>query len=131
MNDSQNLEVDRLAARRILLGLGIDPTPEQIEQVASVVAEHSRNYAAWAIDRAQQTILGRLEQRFGENIERRGEDWAMGYQFAESEVARMSHAEMIDITGERRAPSKGQILRSMLRKARSDSALVERQVAAS
>lgn len=126
MSESRIRDIDRLAARSLLVKLHIDPTPSVIEVAANELAAHRERSAGWIVDRVRSRAGRVLEDRAMHCLGRHSEDWASGVWFAQEQIATMSIGELLD-QPEGHAQSRGQVLRSMVRKARDESAIVVRQ----
>ncbi|MEZ5656746.1 MAG: hypothetical protein R3E04_12850 [Sphingobium sp.] len=118
MDDSHIWSVDRVAASNLLASLGIEHHDEQIATVATHFAQHRANAHEWAADRAQSNILEQLSSVAEDSFQSRDEKWIDGYLCAEQSVITMGLDELLGTMPDK-APSKGQVLRSMLRQARA------------
>ena len=126
MRDMRYWEIDRLAAKRLLSRLKIEPTTAIVEEIAGEFAEHRMDVQHWAANRVQSRIIGALEERSIEDFAQKDAQWADGFMAAEQLVGRLSTNELLD-QPYGTAQSKGQVLRSMVRGARNRSAGVERR----
>lgn len=118
MRISSPWSVDQLAASRLLDDLGIEVTETRLDMVARHFAGYRDNMSNWSAQHVQSQILLKLETTPRAGMGRDGDDWNRGFCFAEQQVATMTINELLqrDTAPER---SRGQILRSMLRHARS------------
>lgn len=117
MSDVQCWEIDRLAARRLLSRLGVEPAPATVEDAATVFAEHRTDVEHWVAERVQSRILEALETRSLQEFGQKDENWATGFRAAEEMVAKLVTNDLLDQPAGA-AQSKGQALRRMLRTAR-------------
>lgn len=120
MDEAACLEIDRIAAHKLLIGLGLTAAPDLVARAAIHMAEHRLGATRWVVERTHANILTMLEARSTDYLAYKSEDWAEGYQFAEMQVATMTPDILADLAPER-PRSKGQILRQMLRQARTRS----------
>lgn len=118
MTDSGTWDIDRLAAQELLTRLNRDADPEALAVVAAQFARQRKVTLAWAAERAKAQILRMLEEQQMDYISRHGEEWAAGVGFAELQIASMSEEDLLGLPSDQER-SAGQILRHMLRQARS------------
>jgi len=117
MDDSVVWSVDRLAANNLLLNLGLKLGEQQAEQVAAHFAKHRLSAYTWAGEKVHSHVMEELETAsMRRPFRESSEDWAEGYRYAEEVVMTLSPA-LPDIESGQ-GPSKGQLLRAMVRDAR-------------
>ena len=126
MGELRSWGVDKLVATRILGRLDVEATPALVEEVAAELAEHRKDVEQWVADRVRSRTVKILEDRSIEVFGQMEEDWTNGFRAAEELVARLSPDQLLDQPSGK-APSKGQVLRSMVKTARKRSALVEKR----
>jgi hypothetical protein len=118
MADSISWAVDRLAANTLFARLRLKPTADMLEQAAAQFAEHRKNSIGWAAERAHSSIVQKLESASMERFGRETDDWRNGFCFAEQQVMTTRPEELLEL-GPDRSLSKGQVLRALVREARS------------
>jgi|GEM_PF-1523383 len=126
MTELRFWEIDRLAASRLLVRLEIEATPTIVEEVAIEFAQHRQDVERWVAERVQSQIVSKLEERSKRDFARMDESWNSGFSAAEELIATLMTNELLD-QPYGKAPSKGQMLRSMVKEARKRSAIVERR----
>ena len=97
--------------------LGIEATPITLDEVALEFAKHRKDVERWFAHRVQSKIISVLETRFVRDFSRVDGNWASGFRAAEEVVTTLSPNHLLDMPSGN-AQSKGQILRSMVQKAR-------------
>lgn len=120
MAESNIRDVDRLTAAAILAELGLDAQPHVVDRVAVHLARHRGAAQRWAAERARSTLVSLLESEATERFPFESEDWTRGFGHAEGRVARMQAHELLD-EPQGTPQSQGQVLRAMLRQAKSRS----------
>lgn len=126
MGELRFWEIDRLAASNLLARLQIEVTPAIVEEVATEFARHRKDVEQWVAERVQSQIVSELEERSMRDFGRMDESWNSGFSAAEELIATLMPNELLD-QPYGKAPSKGEVLRSMVREARKNSAIVERR----
>lgn len=121
MTESRIWSVDRVAATDLLTRLGLDASDDRMTLVADHFARHRSSACEWAATRIQGNVLQRLEDEAVDQLQHRSDAWADGFRSAEQAVATLSQSELLGIR-DLRARTKGQMLRSMVRQARSRAA---------
>ena len=117
MNDSHNWSVDRIAASNLLVALGIKADDEQVSRVAAHFAQHRVAAYQWIAERIQGNALQQLESASMRLFRRHDDSWVAGFEAAEQVVMGIEPNQLIDVPfGD--APSKGRVLRSMVREVR-------------
>jgi hypothetical protein len=119
MHDTRTWTVDQLAARKLLADLNIEATADLLVCAARHFAEHRQDLSSWAAERAQASMVQRLEDVSRQSFGRESDQWAQGYCYAEQKILTMSPEELLNL-GPDQQRSKGQILRSMIRQARAN-----------
>tara|TARA_R110000782_G_scaffold78293_2_gene155811 strand:- start:59 stop:421 length:363 start_codon:yes stop_codon:yes gene_type:complete len=117
MDDSAIWSVDQLAANNLAVSLGLQLTSDQIRRVAGHFSDHRRSACEWAIQRAHEKILEKMEADSMEMARRYDAPWMDGFRRAEELVMTISPDELADINPKPMV-SKGQVLRQMVRQAR-------------
>jgi hypothetical protein len=119
MEEGRHWDMDRLAAGQLAAALGL---PEEgREAMAQAFARHRESAMEWAASRVRDRIGQGLESAMLEQVARRNEDWAEGVAWAQMQVAGMGTGELLGrVPG--RPRTRGQVLRSLVRAARSDIA---------
>ena len=118
MNDITVWASDQLAANNLTAELGVELTESQLGAAAEHFARHRLDAYEWMAERVHSAILERLEKvSVASRKERRIEGWADGFNRAEETVVTMALEEIIGLAG-RPPRSKGQVLRTMIRRAR-------------
>lgn len=120
MGDSPVWSVDQLAATNLLAALKLDPCQETLDLVAEHLARHRQSSHTWAAERVHSNMMHRLEIAALACFERRNGDWTDGFRAAEEEVSTMRSDELLQ-THMGDVPTKGGVLRSLLRQARRSS----------
>lgn len=118
MSDSTAWSMDRLAAQNLLARLNVETTAGNLELAAEHFARHRDDAIGWAAERAHARMVKALEAAGPMHFSNRSEDWAEGFRFAEHQVATILPEELLDL-GPARIRSKGQVLRALVRQARS------------
>ncbi|OYW23701.1 MULTISPECIES: hypothetical protein [unclassified Sphingomonas] len=109
--------VDRIAAINLFRMLELEPTDDQMTIASERFAAHRRDTNSWAADRLHTKITDHLEAASVAYFQRQGDSWSDGYRTAQHELMRLLPDELIDTTPDI-ARTKGQILRSMIRRNR-------------
>lgn len=117
VGDAITWSMDELAAANMLGELGIDPTTENLARAAAHFARHRRYVAGWAAQRVHADMVSRLEQAAMSHDARPQEAWREGFRFAQHQLMTAHPSQSLDEPDP--APSKGQILRGLLRRARA------------
>jgi hypothetical protein len=121
--DEPTLATDDVAAHRALLGLGMQPSAENIEVLARQMALHRREAVNFFLQKAAVDLQVRLEERFSE-LNRPGQDgWPSGYAAAQQEAANWFVGQQGD-QHRPPPPTRGKILRSLLRTRKEQNAVV-------
>jgi len=123
MIESRIWSVDILAATDLLTRLGLEANDDRMALVADHLARHRLSACEWAAERMIGNVTQRLEDEAREQLQHRSDAWADGFRSAEQAVVTMSHGEMLGIRAPR-GRTKGQMLRTLVRQARSRSATV-------
>ncbi|WP_374126990.1 hypothetical protein [Sphingomonas sp. 28-62-11] len=97
--------------------LNLEPSDDQLTIASEQFAAHRRDTNSWATKRYHTEISHQLEAASLDYFQRKGDDWNDGYRTAQLELMRIFPDELID-TGPEIARTKGQILRSMIRRNR-------------
>jgi hypothetical protein len=118
MGDSTSWSMDQLAARNLLASLKVETSAGNVELAAEHFARHRQSSISWAAERVHSSTVRNLEAACGEYLVRQSVDWADGFRFAEQEVATMRPEELLEL-GPDRTRTKGQVLRALVRQARS------------
>jgi len=123
MNDSDIWTVDRLAAQNLLADLKmadlkLETTTGILEQLADHFARHRQSAHGWAAGQAHSTAIRMLETASMEYSARKSEEWRSGYRCAEEQLFTTTPEELLDL-GPERTRSKGQILRTLVRRAKN------------
>lgn len=126
MGELRFWEIDRLAAGKLLARLEIEATPAIVEEVAMEFARHRQDVERWVAERVQSQIVSKLEERSIRDFGRMDENWNSGFSAAEELIATLMPNDLLD-QPYGKAPSKGEVLRSMVREARKNAAIVERR----
>lgn len=126
MGELRFWEIDRLAASNLLARLEIEVTPAIVEEVAMEFARHRQDVERWVAERVQSQIVSKLEERSIRDFGRMDESWNSGFSAAEELIATLMPNDLLD-QPYGKAPSKGEVLRSMVREARKNAAIVERR----
>jgi hypothetical protein len=109
--------IDRIAALNLLADLGLEHSAENIAKATRHCADHRRHAIRWAAEKAHGTIVGRLEDAATAEFLREHPERAEGYRFAEQQVMTAAPRDLLQLAPEE-SPSKGQILRHLVRRAR-------------
>lgn len=118
MNDSNSWAIDRLAATTLFARLKVDVTADMVERAAEHLAEHRRNSISWAAERAHSSMVQRLESASMTHGATRSDEWRDGFCYAEQQVMTMMPEDLLEL-GPDRTRTKGQVLRTLVRQARS------------
>lgn len=118
MSDSRIWSVDRIAANNLFADLGIKADDRQLASAAEHFARHRGDAQDWAAERVHVNIMENLAAATGDLSQDRDDAWMDGYLYAEQSVITLSQEELLGMMPEHR-PTKGQVLRSMLRHARA------------
>lgn len=118
MVDSSAWTVDRLAANTLLTKLKLEATADMVDLAAQHFAEHRRNSIGWAAERAHSAIVRKLESPPPSHLDRENEHWMDGFRYAEQQILTTSPEDLLELAPEK-ARSKGQVLRALVRQARS------------
>lgn len=118
MGDSAAWSIDRLAANNLLASLRLEAAAETVDAVAEHFAKHRRDSIEWAANRVHSSIVRRLESAVPDQFARHGEGWADGYRFAEQQIATCIPEQLLELPSDT-VRTKGQVLRAMMRQARS------------
>ena len=118
MSDSNDWAIDRLAANTLFARLKLDVTADMVDLAAAQFAEHRRNSISWAAERVHSSMVQRLESASMVHGIERTDDWRSGFCHAEQEVMTMMPEELLKLESDR-TRSKGQVLRTLVRQARS------------
>lgn len=119
MNHPGTWSVDRLAAANLFTILNIDATDHQIEIAATHFAEHREDAYHWSAERIRARVIDQLETSGSELFMRKPEAWGEGFRAAQEELMTLLPSELIDLP-KSPPPSRGRILRSMLRQRRAE-----------
>ena len=119
MDDSGIWNVDLTAARGLLAALNLEATDDALKTAAGHFSAHRRSSYTWAADRVHSKTVDNLETVSRQEFAHRDGQWTDGFRFAEQCVLELMPEELLEL-GEERTQSKGQILRSMVRKAKRD-----------
>lgn len=118
MGNGKSWSADQLAARNLFTSLNIKASVQDIENAAEHFARHRQSFLIWAAQRAHSYIVKKLEAASLTYFPHRASDWTDGFRFAEQQIASMMPQELLDL-GPIQTTSKGQLLRQLLREARS------------
>lgn len=117
MKQDGSWSVDRIAAINLFRMLKLEPSDQQVMIASEQFAAHRRDTDSWAASRLHTKITNQLEAASVVYFQRQGESWSDGYRAAQYELMRIFPDELID-TGPDKARTKGQVLRSMIRRNR-------------
>lgn len=117
MTDSEVWSVDRLAARNLFARLKMEATPDALALAERQFAEHRATTMEWTAERARAIILASLEEASQSHFPHQVEQWCAGYRRAEQQVSAVQVHQMMQLS-RGKPPTKGQILRQMVRRAR-------------
>lgn len=117
MGDAHYWEVDRMAAAELLAMLREYPEADWGVIAAEAIAKTRRQSYEWAAQRVRQSALGVLEREAAETFQHKDATWTDGFRHAEKCLLATSSTELLGVTT-RPAPTKGQVLRALLRSAR-------------
>lgn len=120
MGDITGWSVDRLAANNLLAALGVDATEERLDIAARHFSLHRETAMSLAAERARTQAIRALEQGSADRLADEPPQWGDGYRYAEEIIARLAPDDWMDM-GPARARTKGQILRTLMRSARSQT----------
>jgi hypothetical protein len=118
MDDSRVWSVDRLAAKQLLAGLAMEYTEDMEDVVAQHFARHRKSCSTWAAERVHSNVLRKLEDGSAIYFQRECDKWTDGFRFAEQQLMAVDPEELLG-TETVKPRSRGQILRAMMREARS------------
>lgn len=121
MGDARYWEIDRVAAAELLATLREAPEADWGEIAAEAIAKTRRQSYDWAAKRVRQTALGVLEREAADAFQHKDAIWTDGFRHAEKCLLATSPSDLLGVTT-RPAPTKGQILRTLLRSARRGKA---------
>jgi len=114
-------EVDRLAAAELLASIKAACAEDWPSIVMQALSRHRSESQRWAAKRVQESAIQSLEEEASREFERRDAIWTDGYRFAEQVLNACSPDELLG-TATRPPPSKGQVLRNLVRLARKKHA---------
>lgn len=118
MSDSKHWAIDRLAANTLFARLKLEATADMVDMAAAQFAEHRRNSISWAAERTHSSMVQRLESVSMMHGVERTDEWRSGFCHAEQQVMTMMPEDLLEL-GPDRTRSKGQVLRTLVRQARS------------
>ena len=111
--------VDRLSASRILSSLGLEPSEEQVSSVAQHLAEHRENGERWGAKQARDKLGQAITDHLLNRSHHRNEDWCDGLREAEMLTSTLTVDDVLEVD-RGHAPSRGTILRSLIRNAKKN-----------
>ena len=111
--------VDRLSASRIIIALGLEPNEEQLESVARHLSEHRENGENWGSKQARDKVSQAIANHLLNRSHHHSEEWCDGLREAEMLVSTLTQDDILEVDNGH-APSRGTILRSMIRNARKN-----------
>lgn len=109
--------IDRIAALNLFQILDLAPDARQLDLAAERFAEHRRDAYGWAARRIHGGMIDRLDAASAPYFERHSDAWGDGFRTAQYEVMRTRPDDLI-APDPGPAPTKGKILRSMIRQSR-------------
>lgn len=113
--------VDQVAAANMSFALGMTPDSAGAALIAQHFAEHRRTAAALAVRWMRRKIIDQIQRLTDDPGQHRNVDWSMGCLAACGIVERIATAQLDEVTPPA-GRSKGQIVRSMIRRARRERA---------
>lgn len=117
MNSSQIWDVDRIAAAKILVALGVEASKEKVEAIAFHAAAHRLDSAYWAAKRVQIANLERLAEQLRSDYRAHASAWYDGFQEAEACVATTTADEALGVVTAT-PQTVAEIVRSQIRRAK-------------
>lgn len=115
-------EVDRLAAADLLTSLQAVPQCEWPDAIAKAFAKARLENYQWAAQRVRETVIDILETEAVEEFQRKEMVWTDGFRHAEECLVAQTPTELLRVYSGS-SKSRGQVLRSLVRTARQQSAL--------
>lgn len=119
MDDSRIWNVDLLAARGLLAELKLEATEDALKKVAGHLSAHRRSSYTWAAKRVHSNAVETLEDVSKAEFAHRDGKWADGFRFAEQCILELMPETLLELS-EERTQTKGQILRTLVRKAKRE-----------
>lgn len=123
MGDAHYWEVDRMAAAELLATLKEHPEAEWGVIAAEAIAKTRRQSYEWAAQRVRQSALAVLEREASGAFQHKEATWTDGFRHAEKCLMATSPTQLLGVTT-RPAPTKGQVLRALLRSAKRGKASI-------
>ncbi|CAN5121678.1 hypothetical protein BH10PSE12_BH10PSE12_11470 [soil metagenome] len=118
MGESTFWSVDQLAARSLFASLNLDATDDMLEQAADYFARHRESAYAWSAERVHSNVIRKLEAASMLYFARESDEWTDGFCAAEQQVMAIRPSDLLE-TETVKPRTQGQILRTMVRQARS------------
>lgn len=119
-NDSKPWSVDRLAADNLAVNLGVKFGDGDLSLIAEHFARHRLEAYEWAAERVRSSLIAKLESASHELFQQRRAEWIDGFIFAEQLLLAIEPNELTGIPAGQ-ARTKGQVLRTMVRRAKHAS----------
>lgn len=122
----QDFGADELAGHNLLLALGLEASAQNLETAARHMRMHREGTEGFLLDKAQEALQQSLEQAFLRRIGSHDGVWAAGYGAAEQDALGWFLDQQTNL--KTTAPmSKGRFLRSLVRAAKRDNAIVTKR----
>jgi hypothetical protein len=118
MDESNFWTVDLLAAKGLLASLRVEATDAMLDVAADHFARHRESAYAWSAERVHANIIQKLESASMTYFARESDEWTDGFCAAEQQVMAIRPSELLE-TETVKPKSRGQILRTLVRQARS------------
>jgi len=111
--------VDRLTASRIIAALGVKTSDAHVEAVARQLSEHREDGETWGAKQARDRVSQAIANHLLNRSHHHSEEWCDGLREAEMLVSTLTQDDILNVD-QGHAPSRGTILRSMIRNARKN-----------
>lgn len=118
MSDSNFWSVDRVAANNLLADLKLEATADILETVTKHFAQNRQSAIGWAAERSHSYVIRKMESVSSIYFDRKNAEWTDGFRFAQHQIAIIRPQELLEL-GSDKARTKGQVLRALVRHARS------------